>query len=51
MTYAREKYIRSRFQEWFKQSELKSELMANVWHPRNIEKFKYLDSEHFGEGF
>ena len=51
MTYARNEYIRKRFQEWFKRSELKAELMANVWHPRNFEKFKYLDPDTFGEEF
>lgn len=49
--FSRDQYIRKRFQEWFKRSELKEELMANVWHPRNFEKFKYLDSETFGEEF
>lgn len=44
-------YIRQKMQEWFKKSSLKSEIMANVWHPRNFEKFKYLDSETFGEEF
>lgn len=47
----RQTYIKKRFQEWFKRSELKQELMANVWHPRNFEKFKYLDPETFGEEF
>ena len=51
MDNVREKYIRSRFHDWFKRSELKAELMANVWHPRNFEKFKYLDPETFGEEF
>ena len=49
MTSARENYIRKRFQDWFRKSELKEELMANVWHPRNWEKFKYLDPETFDE--
>jgi len=47
MNKARENYIRKRFQEWFRKSSLKEELMANVWHPKNWEKFKYLDSETF----
>ena len=51
MNKSREKYICFRFQEWFKRSELKAELMASVWHPRNFEKFKYLDPETFGEEF
>ena len=33
--------------EQFKYSKLKEELMANVWHPRNFNKFKYLDPETF----
>ena len=51
MDTSREKYIRERFQEWFKRSELKAEIMANVWHPRNFWKFRYLDPETFGEDF
>ena len=47
----RENFIRQRFQEWFRQSSLKEELMANVWHPKNFEKFKDLDPETFGEEF
>jgi hypothetical protein len=43
--------IRKQFQKWFKRSELKTELMTAVWHPRNFEKFKYLDEETFGEDF
>jgi hypothetical protein len=30
---------------------VQAELIANVWHPRNFEKFKYLDPETFGEEF
>jgi hypothetical protein len=45
----REEFIRKKFQEWFRRSDLKAELMANVWHPRNFEKFRYLDPETFGE--
>ena len=33
--------------EQFKYSKLKEELMANVWHPRNFNKFRYLDPEKF----
>jgi len=46
---ARDDYIRKRFQEWFRKSLLKEELMANVWHPKNWEKFKYLDPETFDD--
>lgn len=41
----------NKLQQWFKKSELKQELMANVWHPKNFEKFKYLDPETFEEEF
>ncbi len=49
MEKARNNYIRKELQQWFKQSELKAELMATVWHPKNYEKFKYLDPEIFGD--
>lgn len=42
-------YIIKYKQQQFKISKLKEELMANVWHPKNFEKFKYLDFETFGE--
>ena len=42
-------FIRRKFQEWFRRSDLKAELMANVWHPRNFEKFRYLDPDTFCE--
>ena len=51
-TKLREKYdtyIRHQFQEWFKKSALKEELIAKLWHPNNFEKFKYYDPETFGE--
>ena len=51
MDKPREEFIRKKFQEWFRRSNLKAELMANVWHPRNFEKFRYLDPETFGEEF
>jgi hypothetical protein len=49
MNKQREEFIRKKFQEWFRRSDLKEELIANVWHPKNFEKFKYLDSETFGD--
>jgi hypothetical protein len=49
MTDRKNNYIRKRFQKHFMSSGLAEELMANVWHPRNFEKFKYLDLETFGE--
>ena len=51
MTRSKEEFIRNKFQKWFTRSELKAELMAVVWHPKNFEKFKYLDPETFGEDF
>jgi hypothetical protein len=42
-------FIRKELQKWFSRSSLKEELMANVWHPKNIDKFKYLDPDTFGE--
>ena len=41
--------IRKELQQWFSRSNLKEELMATVWHPRNIHKFRYLDPDTFGE--
>lgn len=35
--------------QWFKRSDLKRELMENVWHPRNFWKFKYFNVETFGD--
>jgi hypothetical protein len=49
MIKAREYYIRKRFQEWFKRSALKEELIAKLWHPKNYEKFKFYDPEMFEE--
>jgi hypothetical protein len=49
MTIAREDFIRRKFQEWFKRSDLKAELIAKLWHPRNFEKFKYYDPDTFGD--
>jgi hypothetical protein len=42
-------YIIKYKQQEVKISKFKEELMANVWHPRNFEKFKYLDPETFGD--
>ncbi len=49
MDNAKNNYIRKELQEWFKKSQLKAELIATVWHPKNYEKFKYLDPETFDE--
>jgi len=40
-------YLRELKRVEFRQSKLKEELMAIVWHPKNFEKFKYLDPEIF----
>ena len=40
----RDKYINEKITQYFK---LKEELIANVWHPKNFDKFKYLDSDTF----
>lgn len=42
-------YIIKYKQQEVKISKFKEELMANVWHPRNFEKFRYLDPETFGD--
>ena len=47
MTKYRENFIRKKFQEWFKKSALKEELIAKLWHPSNFEKFKYYDPDMF----
>ena len=46
-----EKYMffRKYLSEWFKKSDLKKELIENLWHPKNYEKFKYYDPEMFLE--
>lgn len=36
-------------ENWVKRHALYEELMANVWHPRNFWKFKYLDPDTFDE--
>jgi hypothetical protein len=49
MTNAKENFIRKELSELFKKSELKEELMATIWHPKNFEKFKYWDPDVFEE--
>ena len=49
MPTRRDNYIRKCFQKHFMSIGLAEELMANVWHPGNFEKFQYLDPETFGE--
>jgi len=46
-TLEKEMFFRKKLREWFKKSDLKRELIANLWHPKNYEKFKYYDPEMF----
>jgi hypothetical protein len=48
-TREREEFIGNKLRQWFKRSELKEELIAKLWHPRNFEKFKYYDPVMFSE--
>jgi hypothetical protein len=49
MIKAKENFIRKELSECFKKSELKEELMATIWHPKNFDKFRYLDPDLFEE--
>jgi hypothetical protein len=48
-TLEKEMFFRKKLHEWFKKSDLKRELIAKLWHPKNYEKFKYYDPEMFSE--
>jgi hypothetical protein len=48
-TLEKDLFFRKKLREWFKKSDLKRELIANLWHPKNYEKFKYYDPEMFLE--
>jgi hypothetical protein len=48
-TLEKDIFFRKKFREWFKKSDLKRELIAKLWHPKNYEKFKYYDPEMFSE--
>jgi len=48
-TLEKDLFFRTKLREWFKKSDLKRELIANLWHPKNCEKFKYYDPEMFSE--
>jgi hypothetical protein len=48
MIREKNKFVCKELQKWFSQSSLKEEMMADIWHPRNINKFKYMDPEIFG---
>ena len=49
MHFAMNNYIRKCFQKHFMSCGIAEELIATVWHPRNFEKFKYLDPETFDD--
>ena len=49
-TLEKEMFFRKKLPEWFKKSDLKRELIAKVWHPKNYEKFKYYDPDMFSDG-
>ena len=49
-TLEKEMFFRKKLCEWFKKSDLKRELIAKLWHPKNYEKFKYYDPEMFSDG-
>ena len=49
MKKGKEDFVRRRLQQWFSRSNLKEELMATVWHPRNLHRFKDLDPHTFGK--
>ena len=49
MPTRKDDYIRKCFQKHFMRHGLAEELMKVVWHPRNFEKFRYLDSDTFEE--
>jgi hypothetical protein len=48
MIKGKDEFVCKELQKWFSQSSLKEEMMAKIWHPRNINKFKHLDPERFG---
>jgi hypothetical protein len=43
MNNSKDLFIRKKHQEWFRKSKLYDELMTKVWHPSNMEKWKYYD--------
>ena len=49
MEKSKEFFIRQKHQEWFRKSELYEELIAKVWHPSNIERWKYYDMDLFDD--
>ena len=51
MPLAKNNYIRKCYQKHFMSCGLAEELISVVWHPRNFEKFKYLEPETFGKDF
>ena len=51
MPLAKNNYIRKCYQKHYMSCGLAEELISVVWHPRNFEKFKYLEPETFGKDF
>ena len=49
MENSKEFFIRQKHQEWFRKSELYEELIAKVWHPSNIKRWKYYDTDLFDD--
>ena len=48
-TLEKDLFFKKKLREWFRKSDLKRELIAKLWHPKNYEKFKYYDPEMFLE--
>ena len=46
----KDNFIRKKLREWFKKSDLKEELIAKLWHPKNYKKFKYFEKILVSEG-
>ena len=40
-------FFKKKLRECFKRSTLKEELIANLWHPKNFDKFEYYDPKMF----
>jgi hypothetical protein len=49
----KKQFIDNKYREYYRNNFMKNglfkELMENVWHPRNIHKFKYLDYDTYGD--
>jgi hypothetical protein len=47
MPNGKPEFIRKELQRWFSRSHLKEKLMATIWHPKNIDKFRHMDPDLF----